>query len=593
MTSGSEAFKLTLKKMKYKLDILKCLLPALMLSVASCVTEDIDSCPEEPEHSGNWITLQFIVSEEAPVTRANPAGGEDGNGRENEILSESKIHDVNVFLFANDKGVESDTKLLNAASGKKLAHLYFNLDDPGDGENTLAFEKTVSEDDLKKVVYTVKFLDEVPGIVLPLRNEGKVRFITIANKGKSMKGEIRELSDLWKYGTSESEYSLSSTWSGSAQNVSDYDRFVMTTAYENDAESVITFSTEPGAGTQSKPFLGSTTLERMCARIDVMYANSNVKADESELIYSVGESDNMVHIANMLPVNVMAKPSYLFKKVTHGVPTDWTNVNGHTWGGKETVDNKKIPSNYVLEPNTLFKGNASAENLTSWYGATRTSVVKSSIQNAANGSMGGYYHGDLKTTDSGFESYSKIAVLGYANENTQSPYQYNSNYLTGIVFRAIYQPKKWYKKEDESFTSEEKTDAEWNAMEDKSFTRYQPTATTGMTDEKAKYFYSYEDAMEYSNAHTTDQAILTRFEGGICYYNLWLRHYDDVNDIKSDPHEVYPMQYAIVRNNIYRVGLKFTGPGDPTPTMREPETMQARIFVRKWNLREEKDPLLF
>ena len=53
------------------------------------------------------------------------------------------------------------------------------------------------------------------------------------------------------------------------------------------------------------------------------------------------------------------------------------------------------------------------------------------------------------------------------------------------------------------------------------------------------------------------------------------------------------MQYATVRNNIYRVALTFNGPGDPTPTMREPETMQARIFVRKWNQRKEKDALKF
>ncbi|MDE6422957.1 MAG: fimbria major subunit, partial [Muribaculaceae bacterium] len=61
-----------------------------------------------------------------------------------------------------------------------------------------------------------------------------------------------------------------------------------------------------------------------------------------------------------------------------------------------------------------------------------------------------------------------------------------------------------------------------------------------------------------------------------CYYNLWLRHYNDEN---ADPQLSYPMEYAIVRNNIYRVALSFSGPGDPTPTMREPDTMQARIFV--------------
>ena len=78
--------------------------------------------------------------------------------------------------------------------------------------------------------------------------------------------------------------------------------------------------------------------------------------------------------------------------------------------------------------------------------------------------------------------------------------------------------------------------------------------------------------------------------GFVCYYNLWLRHY---NDEKADPQEAYPMEYATVRNNIYRVSISFNGPGDPEPTMRDPDTMQARIFVRKWNLRTDDKPLEF
>ena len=48
------------------------------------------------------------------------------------------------------------------------------------------------------------------------------------------------------------------------------------------------------------------------------------------------------------------------------------------------------------------------------------------------------------------------------------------------------------------------------------------------------------------------------------------------------------MEYGIVRNNIYRVGLsKVTGPGTPTPDLKAPDHLYLRIFVREWNLRKQ------
>lgn len=584
----------TLKTYIYKTLCLLVLLP-----LVSCVMDFNEGCPDDMSSSKeNWITLQFYVGE-IVCTRANPSGGEDGNGREVEILKEAKLHDVNLFLFANDKSDNTDTYLLNASPQKLLTHLYFNLDDPGDRENTLEFKKEEKKEG-NQVVYTVKFLDEVPGLVLPLRNEGTVRFITVANKGCSMRGEITkkdeatgnyiiELEDLQNY------LSLSSTWAGSEQNVEDYDRFVMTTAYESPStDSSIIFTGGAGVGTETNPFTGSTTLQRMCARIDLMYSGDNLisENDKSELIYSASTNGNKVHILNMLPVNVMSKPSYLFKKVTEGVPEDWTKTIDYTWGGKETTDINGIPSNYVLEPYTLQKEELTAANrddcLNFWYGATKAESVKEAISSGDVGNVSGYYHGNLikDETDQISLSYSKISVLGYANENIQSQKQFNSNYLTGIALRAVYVPNE----------------IQGTATAPEKIYRYSQS-NGGVVDESASLYFSDEATCKaYQDSHKGDDAVITEFDaikhvdkwGFVCYYNLWLKHYDDVNDDNhSDPHAAFPMQYAIVRNNIYRVGLNFSGPGDPTPTMREPETMQARIFVRKWNLRKETNALEF
>ena len=131
-------------------------------------------------------------------------------------------------------------------------------------------------------------------------------------------------------------------------------------------------------------------------------------------------------------------------------------------------------------------------------------------------------------------------------------------------------------------------------MADKSYTRYVIMNQDGLTDDQALYFVDDAQARAYSAAHHEHQAELTRFTNGVCYYNLWLRHYNDVNDATpSNPHEKLPMEYVTVRNNIYRVSLGFSGPGEPTPELKEPDTMQARIFVRKWNKRVENAPIEF
>ena len=54
-----------------------------------------------------------------------------------------------------------------------------------------------------------------------------------------------------------------------------------------------------------------------------------------------------------------------------------------------------------------------------------------------------------------------------------------------------------------------------------------------------------------------------KYTDGICYYTYWIRHADD-----GDPTKISPMEYAIVRNNIYQLdvnsvsGIGGTEPGE-------------------------------
>ena len=585
-----------------------------MLASTSCTTDKTVDIPDDLTPEEHWITLQFVMSGETLVTRAYPTGGEDGDGREEGIRDENNIHDVNIFLHT------STTALLNSDSTTPLTHLFFNLENSKDPNNSVSFETEINSTTSEKI-YKIKFRIPVEEPANPLRDlSGDLRFITLANIGKSLNGVFSNLEDLRTYIISDN------TWIGSETNVSEYHHFVMTTAYETSEESHLDLTPRGNNGTKNNPYIGKTTLERMCARIEVMYGDDNLKktADSSELEYKViSDATNVatVHIQNMLPVNIMSKPSFLFKKVTIGIPESWGSEPSYIWGGKEETINN-IPSNYVIEPTTLDKGNLSQNVLEQkcqeWYGNTCTSKVKVAITTGTDGKIGDYIHESLPNKE--FDINTKMAILGYANENTQNTYLYNSYFLTGIAFRGVYQPQTVYKEYSNGENNEYSLISAQPGDLTDNFTvwQYSPSSATNqseegnatMSTEKAvkesrSLYFTNKDALDtYKKLHPEDNAVVTEFPEGVItndvegnryigfvsYYNLWLRHF---NDDTADPQQTYPMEYAIVRNNIYRVAISFNGPGDPTPTMREPDTMQARIFVRKWNLRKEDKPLEF
>lgn len=55
---------------------------------------------------------------------------------------------------------------------------------------------------------------------------------------------------------------------------------------------------------------------------------------------------------------------------------------------------------------------------------------------------------------------------------------------------------------------------------------------------------------------------ITKYQGGNCYYTYWIKHAEDGNDTT-----VSPMEYAIVRNNIYQINVTgINDIGTVTPT---------------------------
>ncbi len=517
------------------------------ICLAACTHEDVFDAASNgyvgPAVEGeSYFTLTLNLPAES--TRALPTGGEDGDGREDGTSVENEIMDVWVYILRHASGMD-------APEGTPLLYTgFFNKDNA---------EEWTNLSDGVQVKFIVR--DYLP-------EEGD-RMIAVCNAGASLPkpASLGELRNQTAY---------------SAWNRADGTRFVMSSAYNDPDEGKIFVTSK--AGTKDDPFLGELNIQRTAARIDLMYDRaSNLSSSGEELIYKVyADPDDpsstllgQMRLRHVIPVNLMQQSSYMIKRVTSS--DDITSLL--MYGAREATRADGTPTNYVVEPHTMAKmGSVTDADLDSWYGSTRVDAVHANPASYLS-STGIAAYASTETAKPGLGTFTHIRTLAYTNENTQDKGHHSPDFITGLLLRAVYQPMKVYT--DKDCTTEYSPMSDYATGHD--FWRYSPTKKT-MKEADCIYFSNQEAAEAYKAEHPTDMAEITKFADGICYYNVWLRH----ANVDSDPHLTFPMEYGIVRNNIYRVGVsKVTGPGTPLPSKDGPEHIYLRIFVREWNLRTQ------
>lgn len=551
---------------------------------AGCAQEDIGNAPSEGGgmSATSYVSLSFASPQGTP-TRANPTGptgGEEGDGLETGQDYENAITSAVAFFY---QGTDQEGVNSNGGTPIKAVVSFSNIGN-GTDENSTGGDRTYTQQvDLENGTYNV---------------------IVVANPGTDWwTGRSLTLDDV-------RNHIQTTAWTASG---SDYSDFVMTSA----ADATLTLNSNP----ESDPAKATVNVERMAARLDY-------KAEASYPCTDPAYSGATVEITGAALVNNLTAGSYLLKRVADDV--NGTNLS---YLGDETPD-AGVQTNYVLDPWTADKTSANnsftiggeakmAEDL---YGEWFGNISQDLNYWAA------YVHPGTDVTV-GTEKWQRI---GYTLENTTAAEEAGKRYSTGVVFKAKFHPQGVANYTDGATFFEHGTTL-YASMEDmmkvfygKKFDQLgniancstwgevrQFITSTLLNDDPSGYDKYLEGLAEGKddNAAVADVNSLTwsnymlnecgyskdengkvvldqngkvtrialkpygtrTYEDATCYYTWWVRHSNDNDDTKKGI-----MEYAIVRNNIYKLTVESVySLGDPVPGDKG---LRVKVYVNNWLL---------
>lgn len=509
-----------------------------LFAIAACSSE-IDTPVSEEERVRSYLCITLVMPQ---TTRATDNDTEPGLDVENQISN------LTVFFFKDNKqGVGGEAK-------------------------TEFFKKVYVDHGFKRTNNGVEV--EVPLSDYTPINSDKLlpgsRIAVVANMG-----DLRSLSTRGAL----QQHKPEKTWQegdtpGSPSGCS---KFTMASAKNDDG--IISKAPEAEQPKNGDVYYkASVTVERTAARIDLCYTPSQEHApsqegEEGYIEYTSG-GNGSVRLYGLSPINAMQQPSYALKRISEGFSEDYTCFNTyHYTGDLPEAGNPSRPTAYVIEPHTAEK-TADATPPTEWYGSTSaTNLSKSQWEDGKNLAA---LLGD-KDIKLELDNGQRSLIVTYTNENTQHYTQHSEKWLTGLLLRTVFVPTTVYT--DGNATMEKE---DYKAGETFWCCRYKGHNANEL------YFATLEAAEAYLEAHPATSAEILVFPSGRCFYHTWIRHTVE----ERDPAIIFPMEYGIVRNHIYRVSFTFHRAGNPTPDIENPQNVEAVIYVRPWNVFKHEQIIL-
>lgn len=543
-----------------------CLLMASL--AAGCAQEDIDTAPTGGGgmSASSYVSFSFASPQGAP-TRSNPTGGEIGDGLEKGQDYENDITSAVAFFYQTSEG--------NGVNS---------------GGNT-TIEAVVEFNTINKIDETQSGVDRIYATgakQIDLEN-GKYNVLVVANPGndKWWTGKTLTLADV-------RDHIQTAAWTASE---SGYSNFVMTSA----ADATLTLNSNP----EDNPATAEVNVERMAARLDYKTTGTYTCDDPAY-------PGATVDITGAALVNNLTAGSYLLKRVADDV--NGTNLS---YLGDETADANYVATNYVLDPWTT---NKSKDLYGEWFG---------NISQDPN-----YWAAYVQPGTSVSDGWLRI---GYTLENTTAAEEAGKRYSTGVVFKAKFHPqgvanytdgetffeygtkiyasmenmmKNFYGSKFDELDALITNCTTWGDVkhfitstlltnDPSGYNKYLEGLAEGKNDSEVVADVSsltWSNYMKNECGYSKDEngkvvldqnGKVTRialkpygtrtYEDATCYYTWWVRHSNDNDDTKKGI-----MEYAIVRNNIYKLTVESVySLGGEVP---DDESLIVDVYVNDWLL---------
>lgn len=528
--------------MKYN-HLIYLLMSFFMACVNAGCKDDTFLSSETEEEDGNGIYVSIMVNTGGNgVSRAGttPTPGENGNGLQHGMGDENKIYSLIVYFF---QGEESNGKRMgiNSSEPEKIPvyKLVFDSDELY-GENN-------ATDNYDAVYYSVT--KEVSEIGLNIGQTYDVLVIVNPDLFK-FSYDINTLKDLQNAALRDIIIDNSNN------GITTYQFLMASATSEFNADKGVNSVKINATNTKNNPAVVYVDVERMAARVDCHIDNNG----EYNVI---GRNGDKVELQSLIVVNkyianvdeygwyLPNSGSYWFKRVTEDLTT-FSNIE--YLGDEKKLEMNGVAGNYVLGPMTLTPPEIIDRIDFPYDHSLYYSKDDISVWNDNWTSISDLSNSSTTSTHEGVTYY----FLDYVQENVLPVEVLNrpngmAYYCTGIVFKAKYIPEGI------------KTD-------DGTFYRYNGK------------FYGSLDEIIIGNQSISDNNLskygITKYNNGICYYTYFIKHAEDGDDTK-----VSPMEYAIVRNNIYQVNV--TGINDIGSVTPTDYSLNLECIVADWEHEDE------
>lgn len=561
----------------------------LLLSLGACslIHDDMEELGYREDGSAYaYVSLTIHTGTAGNVTRANPTGGETGDGYEDGQTYENAVSNLTLFFYPatlGDGGVNRDN--VNFTAKVFINNIVELQNDPQQ-----PIDRTYEVGPVK---------------VNGLKMNQQYHVLAVANAGKDFGSDITDLNKL-RGKTISSVY----TYDPDATDPQDvYSNFVM--ASEGDENPVLEISYE---NSETNPAETTINLERLVARVDYKTIDNNVYQLSSSLItpglnpaQSSQTQDVTASITRAFLVNTYNQDTYVLKRVAEG------STDGPiTYLGDETT------GNYVIDPNTSAKTLDDVSTNATWYGHYFPNLNDGNSEEWENWLIEG---DEVIDPDNTQEAWLR---LGYPKENTSSVDAQGKYYSTGVVFEASYKGidgvaegstffrykgmiyptleaameatyNEAYFKEDQTFDTFKILTEYINSLpgnEDPAgYKDYLKTAKADNFGDGSVWTWGYYKQYILSFDEKGQATAKTRkalhdrgygtetFLNGRGYYIYWIRHNGGDNATQFD--ETKPMAYGIVRNNVYKLTVNSISKiGDDTPGGNA--TLDILVAVQNW-----------